>query len=125
MKNETTKSEATLSEILRSKQVVSDLTKSSEVKLKSLENRVSSLQHDFAKKQAAFEDEFTGNFEMIKDIVLHTDQQNMLKVKEQERKFTESHQKLVDMVKQKHAQFDALLEKLIMQSNTESSVNGD
>ena len=61
---------------------------------------------------------------MIKDIVLHTDQQNMLKSKELERKFNESHQNLVDLVKQKHTQLDLLLEKLLQSSNTESSMTG-
>ena len=61
---------------------------------------------------------------MIKDIVLHTDQQNMLKSKELERKFNESHENLVDLVKQKHTQLDLLLEKLLQSSNTESSMTG-
>jgi len=43
------------------------------------------------KKQAMFEDEFTGNFEMIKNIVLHTDRETMMKIKDQEKRFQESH----------------------------------
>lgn len=62
---------------------------------------------------------------MIKNIVLHTDRETMMKIKDQEKRFQESHQGLVDMVKQKHAQFDQLLEKMIQQSNAELSSVGD
>jgi len=63
---------------------------------------VQKLSAEVNKKQAMFEDEFTGNFEMIKNIVLHTDRETMMKIKDQEKRFQESHQGLVDMVKQKH-----------------------
>lgn len=74
IKNETTKSEATFSEVLKFKHIVSDMAKSFEGRTKAIENTILKLKLEISKKQASFEQEFTGNFEMIKDIVLHTDQ---------------------------------------------------
>ena len=58
---------------------------------------------------------------MIKNIVLHTDKETMVRIKEQEKRFQEMHQGIVDMVKQKHTQFDALLERLIQSSSVDHS----
>ena len=44
----------------------------------------------------------------------------MTKIKEQETKFNESHKDLVDLVKQKHTQFDFMLERMIHQSEMSS-----
>lgn len=116
---ETQKSEATFSEVLKLKHAVTDMAKEHEGKVKAIETLINRMVTEFNKKHASFEDEFTSNFEMIKNIVLHTDKETTIKIKEQEKRFTESHQGLVDMVKQKHVQFDLLLDKLIQGNNTE------
>ena len=75
------------------------MTTDQDKKTKAIENLITRVVSEFNKKHASFEDEFTGNFEMIKNIVLHTDKETMLKIKEQEKRFSDSHKGLVDMVK--------------------------
>lgn len=53
-----------------------------ESKFKIVEGLLIKLENEFNKKHARFEDEFTSNFEMIKNIVLHTDKETMLKIKD-------------------------------------------
>ena len=85
--------------MLKLKHAVTEMTTDQDKKTKAIENLITRVVSEFNKKHSSFEDEFTGNFEMIKNIVLHTDKETMLKIKEQEKRFTDSHQGLVDMVK--------------------------
>jgi len=96
---ETQKSEATLSEVLRTKQAVNEMKRGVDTRLKAVETLTQQLERQFNEKQASFEEEFSGNFEMITNIVLHTDKETMTKIKDLEKRFTESHSSLVDLVK--------------------------
>ena len=62
--------------------MVSEVAKEQDGKTKTIESLINRIVAEFNKKHASFEDEFTGNFEMIKNIVLHTDKETMLKIKE-------------------------------------------
>ena len=68
--------------MLKLKHVVAELAADSDGKTKTIESLINRVVSEFNKKHANFEEEFTGNFEMIKNIVLHTDKETMLKIKE-------------------------------------------
>lgn len=73
----TSKSEATLSEVLKLKQVVGHTQKEDEMKFKAVETMIFKLESEISKKHTALEDDFEANFEMIKTIVLSTDKETM------------------------------------------------
>ena len=68
--------------MLKLKHAVSDMSNEHDSKVKAIETLINRMVSEFNKKHASFEDEFTSNFEMIKDIVLHTDKETTLKIKE-------------------------------------------
>ena len=60
------------------------MAKALEAKLYATQSLIMQLENEFNTKQAMFEENFTGNFEMIKNIVLHTDKETMTKIKKLE-----------------------------------------
>ena len=50
--------------------MVSEVAKEQDGKTKTIESLINRIVAEFNKKHASFEDEFTGNFEMIKNIKL-------------------------------------------------------
>ena len=62
--------------------MVSEIAKEQDGKTNTIEGYINRVVAEINDKHASFEDEFTGNFEMIKNIVLHTDKETMIKIKE-------------------------------------------
>ena len=72
-KNEMTRTQTSLNEVVAIKTKVEEVTEEFGQKTKAIESMLQRMDADFNQKQEQLEKDFTGNFTSIKEIVLHSD----------------------------------------------------